>query len=251
MESLDDHSALVRASGGDPFVRWMIDPAGPVRGWRLPTGVAWVRRTPRGRTSLTVHADVADAVASVPELLQQAPEVQWLTLPRGAAGELFDVVDLDVGDDWEWLRTGEPPPGQVGEDLVVRLDLSDPAGPDAHDVSRLLEAASPRHSAEPDEPGVLWFGARDGSGGLLACAAQQQVGPGVPHLASIATHPEARGSGLGAAVTAATTRAALDAGHPVVTLGMYSDNDVARRLYHRLGFRCDHRWSSRRRRATA
>ena len=34
-------------------------------------------------------------------------------------------------------------------------------------------------------------------------------------------------------------------GHEVVTLGMYSDNPVARRVYERLGFRCDHRFSSR------
>ena len=69
--------------------------------------------------------------------------------------------------------------------------------------------------------------------------------PGVPHLASIATHPSARGRGLGALVTAALTRRLLDEGAPVVTLGMYADNDVARRMYLRLGFRCDHRWSSR------
>ena len=30
----------------------------------------------------------------------------------------------------------------------------------------------------------------------------------------------------------------------VVTLGMYSDNHVARRVYHRLGYTTSHRWVS-------
>ncbi len=60
--------------------------------------------------------------------------------------------------------------------------------------------------------------------------------PGVPHLASIATRPDVRGRGYGEAVTSSLTRAALLGGRPVVTLGMYADNAVARRLYQRLGF---------------
>ena len=50
------------------------------------------------------------------------------------------------------------------------------------------------------------------------------------------------GAGAGGCVL---TRRLLDEGAPVVTLGMYADNDVARRMNLRLGFRCDHRWSSR------
>ena len=69
--------------------------------------------------------------------------------------------------------------------------------------------------------------------------------PDVPHLASIATHPDVRGTGLGAAVTAALTRQLLAEGHEVVTLGMYADNVVARRMYLRLGYRCAHEFSSR------
>jgi predicted GNAT family acetyltransferase len=66
----------------------------------------------------------------------------------------------------------------------------------------------------------------------------------VPHLASIATSGERRGRGYGAAVTAWLTRALLREGTGWVTLGMYSDNDVARRIYRRLGYRCDHRFTS-------
>ena len=34
---------------------------------------------------------------------------------------------------------------------------------------------------------------------------------------------------------------------PMVSLGLYADNDVARRVYTRLGFRLEHRFESRRR----
>ena len=46
-------------------------------------------------------------------------------------------------------------------------------------------------------------------------------------------------------MTAYLTDAGLRSG-PVVTLGMYSDNEVARRLYHRLGYVTSHRWASSR-----
>ncbi len=111
---------------------------------------------------------------------------------------------------------------------------------------------------------LRWCGVRDGHGGsdgsddvrpwrsegglrtgrLLACAAHTEHAPDVPHLASIATQPDARGHGFGAAVTAWLTRTLLAEGHEVVTLGMYADNDVARRLYHRLGYRSDHAFTS-------
>jgi predicted GNAT family acetyltransferase len=121
------------------------------------------------------------------------------------------------------------------------------------DIQALLDASSPRHDAKVGAPEVIaWYGVRDDDDGrLVACAAHTEPVPGVPHLASIATRPAARGRGLGAAVTAAVTRAPLEAGRPVVTLGMYSDNAVARRLYHRLGYTCTHRWSSRRLRRPA
>jgi predicted GNAT family acetyltransferase len=45
-------------------------------------------------------------------------------------------------------------------------------------------------------------------------------------------------------VTAHLTRlAVLEAG--ACTLGMFADNDIARRLYHRLGFTTGMEWTSR------
>jgi RimJ/RimL family protein N-acetyltransferase len=45
-------------------------------------------------------------------------------------------------------------------------------------------------------------------------------------------------------VTAWVTRRLLEEGSPRVTLGMYSDNEVARRVYLRLGYEVVHRFTS-------
>jgi predicted GNAT family acetyltransferase len=109
----------------------------------------------------------------------------------------------------------------------------------------LLEADSPTYSARPGGEFVRrWCGVRDDAGGLVACAAEVEYVPGVPQLASIVTRADRRGSGLGAAVTAWLTRRLLEEGAPTVTLGMYSDNDVARGMYTRLGYRVAHRFTS-------
>ena len=87
-----------------------------------------------------------------------------------------------------------------------------------------------------------WAGVRR-EGRLVATSALCSTTSGTPHLRSIVTHPDQRGQGLGGAVTAALTLRGLQ-DSPVVTLGMYSDNDVARRIYHRLGYQTSHRWVS-------
>ena len=240
---LPDRAALLAASGSDPFVRFELPVDGPPRAWALPGAWAFLRPRPPGLEGRTLTvlgepAAVGALAAGVLPLLRAQDAVGWVTqtrgapLPAGAGG----------GDDWDWSWTEVPPPPQPGEDDVQALP---PAA--APEVLDLLRRASPRSSAAPGEPGVLaWVGVRDGSGRLVACAAHTENVPGVPHLASVATDPAVRGRGLGAAVTAALTRRLLAAGAPAVTLGMYADNDVARRLYGRLGFVRAHALSSRR-----
>ena len=67
---------------------------------------------------------------------------------------------------------------------------------------------------------------------------------GTPTLAGIAVALHRRGEGWGAAVTAHLTRVAVEA-TGACALGMFADNDVARRLYHRLGFTTGMEWTSR------
>lgn len=232
------YAQCLAASGDDPYVRWQVDPARTPRGWVVDAAVAFDRLDRQGRRTITVVGTPAAAARAVRCLVPVAEPVR-VTVPRGTLQVLGDGVRVGDGADWDWFRTDVRPAPTADEERVVTV-----ADDDA--VRTLLAAASPRHSAVPGDDEVRrWVGVQADDGTLLACAAHTEAVPGVPHLASIATHPSARGQGLGALVTGALTRRLLDEGSPAVTLGMYADNDVARRMYLRLGYRCDHEWSSR------
>lgn len=230
------------AGPSHPFLRWQVRTDTVRRRWERPGGTAVLQEGRRGIPVLTVVGSPHVALSVVPEALAEE-DVRRVTLPRGAV-ELLHEHDaagrIGPGDDWDWFWTDTAPPPVPGEERVARLDGAD------EEIRALLETASPRHSAVPGAPGIQrWVGVRDQDGRLVAVAANEPMRPDVPHLASIATHPDVRGTGMGAAVTGALTRALLAEGNPVVTLGMYADNAVARRMYLRLGYRCGHAFSSR------
>ena len=142
------------------------------------------------------------------------------------------------GTDWDLRWIAAPPPHQPGEERVRPVE-------DVTAVQELLTASSPTASALPGDPAVRrWVGVRDASGTLVACAADTSGAPGAGHLPSIAVRPEARGQGLGRAVTAALVRQLLAEGNDLVTLGMYADNASARAVYDALGFADEHRFTS-------
>jgi predicted GNAT family acetyltransferase len=95
-------------------------------------------------------------------------------------------------------------------------------------------------SAGPDHPPN---GSR-GDDPLIAIAAVTSMRPGIPHLGSVATHPDWRGRGLSRDLCARLTRDALAEGAPAVTLGMHAANRSARSVYSSLGYTVGHRWAS-------
>jgi ribosomal protein S18 acetylase RimI-like enzyme len=164
-----------------------------------------------------------------------------VTVPRDADRHLLPSYLLDPRNDWEWYVTWDTPPPQPREGKVTWLDDER----DANAIRHLLTASSLRHDVAPGDANVRrWCGVWAADGTLSAVAAHTERRPGVPHLASIATRSDVRREGYGAAVTAWLIRRLLAEGSGWVTLGMYSDNDSARRLYLRLGFRCNHRFTS-------
>jgi predicted GNAT family acetyltransferase len=68
--------------------------------------------------------------------------------------------------------------------------------------------------------------------------------PGIPHLGSVATHPDWRGRGLSRDLCSRLTRDALAGGAPAVTLGMHAANRSARAVYSSLGYTVGQRWAS-------
>ena len=197
-----------------------------------------------------------------------AERVAWMTLPRrgagpaGVAGEpshegprhrpeddLDPVTQRGLGlypiSAWDWMATSRRPEADGGQ-TVVRLDPSADAGA----VLDCLAEANPGTSADPrHEAEAAWFGVRDGATLLGVIGAESRRGRPAArdlswHLHGLAVRREARGRGLGGALTAAATTAGFDAGADWVSLGMYASNDVARRVYRRLGFDVEGRFTS-------
>ncbi|MGN6243425.1 MAG: GNAT family N-acetyltransferase [Motilibacteraceae bacterium] len=240
------YASLLHLTDQDPYVRWHISPDRLLHVRRHGDATVWSSRRhgPDAPVWLQAMGDpntVAELVLDVAtDLEAQGLVPRGATLPRDSFPLLPDHLRGDH-DEWDWWFLTQAPPVQRGEAQVRWLDDVDPAR-----IKAFLEAHSPRHSASPGDPHVQrWAGVVDGQGELLATAAHEVLATATPHLASVATHTGARGQGWGGAVTAWISRQLLaDAG--VVTLGMYADNEPARRVYRRLGFVDRHRWTSMR-----
>lgn len=223
------------ATDHDPYVRGSLR-ARDVTGWAGHGAVAWrAIDAEEGTAYLMTRGAPADVAALIGALVDELSDRTRVTLPRGTVPLLPAWVGLE-GTDWDFRWLAAPPPVQPGEDRVVT--------PDDHDVEQLLQRASPTASAHPGDDSVRrWVGVY-GPGGLLACAADTSAATGVGHLSSIAVAPEARGQGLGAAVTAGMMRRMFADGCDLVTLGMYADNTAGRALYDHLGMADEHRFTS-------
>lgn len=246
---LDTVEEVEALTGGHPMVpldigSGFVAPAFAVGA--LPHGaVAVHRRSDHGVPGTAVLATRTGLEA----LLDDADVRTWVTgggnrhvsVPRGLVDVVVDRLDVgDRGGEWDWLWTRTAPPAVPGEDRVVELDPTD-----RDEAEAFLAVHSPRTHGEPfARDGQRWVAVRDTDGGLLAVGGAEPSQAGTPTLAGIAVATDRRGEGWGAAVTARLTRDAV-ATVGACALGMYADNDAARRLYHRLGFTTGMEWTSR------
>lgn len=240
MQVITDREALLAHRPDDVFARASLASGAPLSGYALGESIAWVRTSAhRGLEFLTVLGPAPDAVALAVAADAALPAPTYgLTVPRAAWALLPDTLRPQEGTDWDfwWTDTApDPLPAEAGAGWLSEDD----------ELAGLLERASPRRAVNPGDANVLrWCGIRDTSGALVACAAEVDDMANAPHLAGVAVAPEARSRGLGRAITAWLTRRLLAEGHPLVTLGMYADNEPARRAYRAIGYRDTHHWSS-------
>lgn len=84
----------------------------------------------------------------------------------------------------------------------------------------------------------IYYGVRD-AGGLAAIAGTHVLSPGsaVGAIGNVYTRPDRRRQGLAAAVTSAVGAELLRLGIDTVVLNITADNEPARRVYERIGFR--------------
>ena len=250
MRTLATLDELVEATEGHPVAvldvgAGFVAPAYAV-GTDPDVAVAFHRRSDHG-----VPGSAALGTSSALADLLDDPEVRaWLTgganrhlsVPRGTVGVVAERLDLGTrGGEWDWMWTRDAPPVVPGEDHVVGLDPST-----RDEAEAFLTAHSPRTHGQPfAREGQCWVGVRDPvTGDLLAVGGSEPSAGGTPTLAGIAVATDRRGQGWGAAVTAHLTRRAV-AETGACALGMFADNDVARRVYHRLGFTTGMEWTSR------
>jgi hypothetical protein len=245
MRELSSHAELLAASGNDAFIRYDIPPdfGGPA--WSLGDAVLALRHTHTRRLGVAVLGPPADVGALVARVVAsgvlEGLDVRHVTVQRGSLDAVAGHLPLGDGTEWEWMYAAAAPACVPAEERIVPLHEAD-----RPEIVALLAEANPRTDARPFElPGQHWVGVRDETGRLVACGVREPNAAGHPTLSGISVRAPHRGRGLGLAVTAHLTRSAV-LGSGVCTLGMYSDNDVARRVYHGLGYAGDHLWSSRR-----
>ena len=223
-------AAILAAAGDQPYTRLHTGGGGDLTGYLLDDVTLWTAPGPHGRVGYAM-GDPARAVRLVDELVAAGTlaGLRALHLPRPEAGTPTGRLSVTLWDDWDFHWAVVPPPVQPGEEDVVRLTAADHA-----DIAALVDDSFPTSTTRPGDPRVNhWYGIRAG-GRLVACGADRSRG-GTGFLAGITVARDAWGRGLGAALTAAMTRALL-AEAEEVTLGVMVSNGRARRLYQRLGF---------------
>lgn len=249
-QRIESRSRLLEITGQDPFIRYDVPDGTYDNAWAVGSAVAFPRvRQSSNQLGITVTGprDEARRLLEFVAHEMDLTGVGAISVDQELLHDLREVFvelpdrQLLTGGNWEWMWTHESPPRIPEEDLLTTLD--DAA--DAPDVLALHEIGNPSAESRPGE-GVSerWVGVRD-AGILVASAAMQRTSGGTPHLTGITVAPSHRGRRLGLAMTAALTRYAVES-DGVCTLGMYSDNAVARRLYTGLGYQVAHAWASRR-----
>jgi ribosomal protein S18 acetylase RimI-like enzyme len=240
-------AGMVREIGPDelltscpqPFVRHQVDPARTRRAWRHGDAVVvdGVRGRPGERprgpvyTCLGPPADLEPLMAYV-DRVGPAPWRVSVEAPA-AAPRAWDRPEAHT---WHWMLTHGPVPPR-GPHPVTEVR-------EAREVDAVLDVANPDSFARPGGADlVAWLGVRR-SRRLVAVGALAAMHDGTLHLRGVSVLPEARGDGVGRSLSAALTAHALHHGSGVATLGVYTDNEPALRIYRSLGYEVVHTFCS-------
>lgn len=228
-----DRAALLAAARHHPFARFASGRSARLTGLADGGAVLMVGETDIARIGYGLGpTECLDALLTAARSTGLLDGVSWVNLPRQDRGSL--PAGYELNEEWDFRWTTRPIAEVPGEDRVAPVD-------DADAINALLDVAFPESMLRPGHPMAHgWYGIWSG-GTLVACAGDRSTRS--PDLAAepvgviggVAVHPEHRGRGYGAAVTAALARR-LRERYGLVTLGVIAGNVVATRLYERLGF---------------
>lgn len=239
LRSRDDLLAVT--GGGDAFAR--LDPAPELTGWAHNRAVALMRASAGRPASLFAWGPQVGALLDALHTagIVSASGVAGVSVPQGDAAEVQARFAVTGGGDWEWMWTSRRVSPVAAPAPFVDLDDTR----DAREIAAFAAVENPRFEGFPGTGlSERWLGVRDEAGALVACGAVQRTPAGTAHLAGVLVADGQRGRGLGRAISGALTDAVV-AEEGVCTLGVYSDNTVARTLYESLGYATDKAWASR------
>lgn len=243
LSDLHSRTDLMAVTGpDDAFAR--LDPAAEATGWAYGQAVSFLRTSAARPPSLFSWGPDVGALldALVGSGIMASFGVAGVSVPWPDRAEIDARFTVTGGGDWDWMWTTRHsgPNHRLQSGRLVELD-------DTRDAAEITELAAenPRFEGFPGTGhNELWLGARDDDGTLIACGAVQRLPAGTAHLGGILVASRHRRRGLGTTISAALTDRMVEA-EGVCTLGMYSDNDAARSVYHRLGYVTDKAWASR------
>ncbi|GAA5158054.1 GNAT family N-acetyltransferase [Ornithinimicrobium tianjinense] len=229
---------LLARSGHDPMVRWTTGPevlaVASDQGWAYvdpwrPSG-HWGGLAEVGPGAAAGAED--GALAALLELAEvRSVGVEWFSTAPHRPLATPTGHRITGSGRWTFMVTTRAEGLPAAPEGLVELD-------DAEDTQQIGDFGRSHNPDFEGHPGrglaSLWLGVRD-RGGLAAVGALHTLATGAPHLAGIVVRPDLRGRGVGAGLTAELTRRAV-ARHGVATLGVYTANAVAVRLYERLGY---------------
>ena len=241
LDSLEAHG-LSAFGHVAPLFGWWRSGAGPVTAALLhtPPFPVLLTRLPAD-TAGNPAADLAEALAG------RGRQLPGVNAEQGDAEAFAAAWSRLTGATWREFRRSR----------LFRLEqlvAPDPSPPGAGRVAtaadrELLEswlAAFRQELADLGGPGAGMIEDRISHGGLtlweaggaaVSLAGSTRPVEGVIRLGPVYTPPEQRGRGYGGAVTAAVSRAALDAGAAHVVLFTDLANPTSNALYRRLGYR--------------
>jgi ribosomal protein S18 acetylase RimI-like enzyme len=227
----------------------LFDPEDREPFWNRVSCIAWPRPAPAFDRRLAETLALFGSLDRIPHV--------W---PPQAFAEPPDLVDRLVNAGFEDLGGGhlmvlhDPDPSSraIGRPLPPGVTVERIDRPAEHDRRRLADEVAlvltDAFDVEPDRRDrmaadtSLGFDRPDQHvclarvRGVPAAVARRTTFDGASYLSAIGTRPAFRGLGLGRIVTALTTHDGLAAGSRWIYLGVFQDNELARRLYQSLGF---------------
>jgi ribosomal protein S18 acetylase RimI-like enzyme len=238
VKRLADGMGVYAAAPGNPLIALEGAEYGARAAWSTQGGFAFVGPAYEGPGWWLTTSGSPKAVRALVDaaLAERGDELAGLTVPRGVPIGQWDVADGEHSE-WDLMLATAPPPLQPHEASVIAAD--DPLA-----LQAFLDRVSPTHSVRAEDSKVLEWACVVEGDQLIAVGALVRRPSGAAYLASIATSDNARGRGLGTAVTAYLTRGAFASGASECILAHYHPNEAARRIYVRLGYRTTHRCTS-------